>query len=99
MGKVEEFVQLPNGLNEDEDDALFQAALDVYSMAVDNAGRKPKMTTLVEEFAEAVLVARGKHDDPLELELKQIASICVNMLWQIKLYGDEAVTNLRTERK
>ncbi len=58
-------------------------------MALRNAHKRPAMTTLVEEFSEATLSARGKHEDPLELELMQIASVCVNLISQIRL-GDEA---------
>jgi hypothetical protein len=87
------------GITAAETKAFVDVALAVRMMAMDNILKRPKMTTLVEEFAEAVLSARGKHDDPLELELMQIASVCINLLWQIKLYGPESVANLRTERK
>lgn len=83
-------------LTTDEVYALEQAATDVVLMAREHASKRPKMTTLVEEHAEAVLAARGKHDDPLELELLQIASVCVNLVWQIRTGVD--VANLRTER-
>jgi hypothetical protein len=65
-------------------------------MAQDHAYKRPKMTTLTEEFAEAVLASRGKHDDPLRLELMQIMTVCANLVWQIDLYGEDEVSNLRT---
>ncbi len=80
-----------------EVESLRKAADDVRQMAVDNRFKRPKMTTLVEEFSEAVLAARGKHDDPLELELLQIASVCVNLIWQLRVYGEEEVSNLHTK--
>ena len=64
------------------------AADSVREMAVANARKRPKATTLLEEFAEFVLSLRGKHDDPPELELKQIASVAINLLWQIQMGTD-----------
>ncbi len=59
------------------------AELAVLSNAADNSHKHPAMTTLIEEFAEAVLAARGKHEHPLRLELVQIAGICINLIRQI----------------
>lgn len=63
----------------DDDHAIW----DVISNASANAHKKPNMRTLAEEFAEAVLADRGKHDDPLRLELIQIAGVCINMVRRI----------------
>jgi hypothetical protein len=90
-------VDLPE-LSRHEATAFLHVAGEVREMAADNAYKRPKMTTLVEEFAEAVLAARGKHDDPLKLELQQIASICINLLWQMEVHGEESIANLRTQR-
>lgn len=60
-----------------------QAILDVIRTANEHRAKKPNMRTLTEEFAEAVLSARGKHEHPLRLELVQIASIAINILRQI----------------
>lgn len=77
--------------------AAFSSAIAaIVRHMVANATKRPKMTTLVEEFAEAVLSARGKHEDPLTLELVQIASVCGNLLWQIETGVD--VANLRTQQ-
>jgi len=38
------------------------------------------MMMLMEEVAELVLSLRGEHDDPPELELEEIAGICINWL-------------------
>lgn len=87
---------VPGPLTASEQAVLVNVADKVVAMAQKEAWRRPKMTTLVEEFAEAVLASRGKHDDPLHLELMQIASVCINLLWQSEMYGDEEIANLRT---
>lgn len=72
------------------DDAIKAVLDEVYN----NQHKRPKMTTLLEEFSELVLAFRGKHDDPPELELKQVASVAINMLWQ--LYAGDDVNNIVT---
>lgn len=85
----------------DEDEwAVFQQSLEaITEMAKKNAYKRPKMTTMMEEFAELYLVFRGKHSDTVELELAQIASVALNMLWQSVLYGPLMVNNVITYRK
>jgi hypothetical protein len=68
----------------------------VMDIAYEHAYKRPKMTTLLEEVAEAILASRGKHDDPLELELVQIASVAINCLWQLRMGYD--IANLHTKR-
>ncbi len=89
----------PGRLSAAEYDQLNKVLDEVRHIAQDNAFKRPKMTTLTEEFSEAVLASRGKHDDPLRLELMQIMTVCANMIWQIDLYGEEMVANLRTKRE
>lgn len=60
-----------------------EAIRDVIQNADEHKAKHPAMTTLVEEFAEAVLASRGKHDHPVRLELVQIAGICINLIRQI----------------
>jgi hypothetical protein len=71
-----------------EFEALRAAHYEIYVECQRNAYKRPKMTTLLEEFSELVLSFRGKHDDPPELELTQIAAAATNMLWQIKMGYD-----------
>lgn len=73
-----------------------QVVYEVENMALHHAHKRPAMTTLVEEMAEAVLAARGKHDDPLELELMQVASVAVNLIAQLRMGREGHVRNLRT---
>lgn len=86
----------PISLTVDEGIALSEAIREVSENAISNAAKRPKMTTLLEEVAEAILASRGKHDDPLELELTQIAGVCINLLWQMKMGVD--VANLQTRK-
>ena len=65
------------------DQTLDPAVSDVIKNANDNAYKRPTMLTLIEEWAESVLSARDKHDDPLRLELVQIAGVCVNLIRRI----------------
>jgi hypothetical protein len=74
--------------------ALARACADVVEMAAANAHKRPKATTLLEEMAELVLALRGKHDDSPELELAQIASIAINMLWQSRAGMD--INNIKS---
>lgn len=75
----------------------FMLAVDkVISEARLNRHKRPKVTTILEEVAEMILAFRGKHDDPPELELIQIASTCINVLWQLELGVD--VNNIVTKK-
>lgn len=56
---------------------------DVLENADANRHKKPNIRTLSEEYAEAILASRGKHEHPLRLELVQIAGVCINMIRQI----------------
>ncbi|KKN62951.1 hypothetical protein LCGC14_0506610 [marine sediment metagenome] len=58
---------------------------------------RPAMSTLLEEIAEAILASRGKHDDPLELEIVQIGGICINILWQLYSKHISHVNNIGTK--
>ncbi len=78
---------------------LENAARIVTLTAVSNASLRPAMTVLLEEVAEAILAARGKHDDSLELELEQIASVCINLLWQLRCGYGKHVCNIGTDSK
>lgn len=89
-------VDHPVGLSEKELEAFSQAVAVIVRNAADNAAKRPKMTTLMEEVAKAILASRGKHDDPLELEISQIGGLCINMLWQMATGAD--VANLKTRR-
>lgn len=59
------------------------ATQDVINNANEHSHKKPNIRTLSEEYAEAILAERGKHEHPLRLELVQIAGICINMIRQI----------------
>lgn len=93
---VDSDVPYPVNLSPEELVAYSDAVAAIVHNMAEHATKRPKMTTLMEEVAEAILASRGKHDDPLELELTQIAGICGNMLWQIATGAD--VCNLRTQR-
>ncbi len=74
---------------------MFRRAVRVVTdTAAENAELRPAMSTLLEEVAEAILAARGKHDDPLELEIEQIASVCINILWQLYRGHKKHVCNI-----
>lgn len=89
----------PNKLTTEEWHAFNAAFEEIRTEASKHAHRRPKLTTLLEEFSEVVLASRGKHDDPLSLEVRQVASVAANCLWQIILYGDDEVANLRTHKE
>lgn len=59
------------------------AVKDVIRNANTHGHKKPNIRTLSEEFAEAILAERGKHEHPLRLELVQIAGVCINMIRQL----------------
>jgi hypothetical protein len=59
------------------------ALQDVIHNVNENWSKRPTLNTLLEEVAEAILAARGKHEHPLRVELVQIAGICINMIRQI----------------
>lgn len=84
-------------LSDTEKEAFEVAANRVVLEAQDNRHKRPKVTTILEEFSEMILAFRGKHDDPPELELVQVASCCINVLWQLNLGLD--VNNIVTYRK
>lgn len=83
-------------LSDAEKEAFRLAVNRVVLEAQNNRHKRPKVTTILEEFAEMVLSFRGKHDDPPELELVQVASVCINVLWQLET-GVE-VNNIVTNR-
>lgn len=83
-------------LTDDEHIALSKAVLLVEENARGNAYKRPAMTTLIEEMAELTLALRGKHDDPVDVELVQIAGVAVNLLWQWNLGHEEHVNNIVT---
>ena len=68
---------------EELDKYFYRASAEINANASENRHKKPAFSTLLEEFAELVLSLRGKHDDPPELEIKQIGGICINLLAQI----------------
>lgn len=79
---------------------MFKRAVRVVTdSAADNAELRPAMSTLLEEVAEAILAARGKHDDPLELEIEQIAGVCINILWQLYRGHKKHVCNIGSESR
>jgi hypothetical protein len=86
------------GIAASEMNALTSVILEASEMAAANQHKRPKMTTLVEEFAEAVLASRGKHEHPTRLEVMQMITVGMNIVWQIDLYGEQEVCNLRAER-
>lgn len=86
-------------LSETEREFWWDAVNDVIGEAKDNAHKRPKMTTLLEEFSELVLSLRGKHDDPPELELAQVASVAINLLWQLKMgYDINNIVTIKDKR-
>ncbi len=76
------------------DTAFNRAFLDIKQNALEHSSKKPAMTTLIEEVAEAVLSARGKHNDPLELEITQIGGVCINILAQLYAGNHNHVKNI-----
>ena len=86
------FVQLSDREKESFREAINSVALE----AQNHQHKRPKVTTILEEFAEMVLAFRGKHDDTPELELIQVASVCINVLWQLRLGID--VNNIVTNK-
>lgn len=83
-------------LSDDERQAFNDAVALVLGEAEAHRHKRPKVTTLIEEFSEMILAFRGKHDDPPELELTQIASVAINILWQMQCGVD--VNNIVTIR-
>jgi len=83
-------LQLLEGVEANNDDVVNE----VIANANANYYRKPNLLTLLEEIAEMILSGRGKHDDPLELELIQMAGICINIVRRIR-NGDKV--ELKTE--
>jgi hypothetical protein len=71
-----------------------EALIDIGVTAEQHCRRRPAMSTLIEEVAEAILAARGKHDHDLALEISQIGGICVNILWQLYMDQHEHVQNI-----
>ena len=90
-------VAYPVELSEQELAAFSQAVTVVVKNMAANAAKRPKMTTLLEEVAEAILASRGKHEHPLELELAQIAGVCGNLIWQMACGAD--IANLQTRKE
>ena len=77
----------------------FQRALDEVSQnAKDHRHIRPQATVLIEEFSEAILSLRGKHKDPVVLELTQIAGVCINLIWQLEAGYEEHVNNIIAEK-
>lgn len=83
-------------LSDAEEEAFRLAVNRVVVEAQNHRHKRPKVTTILEEFSEMILSFRGKHDDPPELELVQVASVCINVLWQLELGLD--VNNIVTYR-
>ena len=79
-----------------EDNAFRDALMMVFNEAEANKHKRPKVTTLIEEFSEMILAFRGKHEDAPELELTHIASVAINILWQMQLgYHVNNIVTLR----
>ncbi len=72
-----------SNLAKDKEALYLRAITDIVENAREHSCKRPAMSTLLEEMAEAVLSSRGKHDGPLELEITQIGGICINILWQL----------------
>lgn len=66
----------------------------VIQNARENRHKRPTMTTLIGEMAEAILVCRGEHDDSLELEIVQMGGICINILRQLFMSQEDHVNNI-----
>jgi|GEM_PF-3594764 len=60
-----------------------QALSLVRKNAVSNQHRNTKLRTIIAEVGELAYALDGKHEHPPELELVQIAGICVN--WLVRL--------------
>lgn len=71
-----------------------RAVTEIVSSASENAEKRPAITTLIEEVAEAILSSRGKHDDFLKTEIVQIGSICINILWQLNCGYEDHICNI-----
>lgn len=76
------------------DDALEQISQNAH----EHCRLRPAMSTMLEEMAEAILAARGKHEHELMLEIEQIGGIAINILWQLRLDRYEHVCNIGGER-
>ena len=78
-----------------EERRMFDNALaEIGQNAEEHCRKRPAMTTLIEEVAEAILAARGEHEHELSLAITQIGGICINILWQLYLDRDEHVCNI-----
>lgn len=81
-------------LSKSEEERFEWAIEAIVTNAREHKEKRPAMTTLIEEMAEAILVCRGKHDDSLELEIVQMGGICINILWQLFMSQEDHVCNL-----
>jgi len=81
-------------LNKQEKERFEMAVIAVDRNAQKHREKRPAMSTLIEEMAEAILASRGKHNDTLETEIIQIGGICVNILWQLAMGQEDHICNL-----
>lgn len=81
-------------LNKQEKERFEMAVMAVDRNAQEQREKRPAISTLLEEMAEAILAARGKHEDTLELEITQIGGICINILWQLFMGQEDHVCNI-----
>ncbi len=86
-----------NALTDQEKKFRDHAAANIVDNALEYCHRRPAMSTLLEEMAEAILASRGKHDGPLTLEIVQVGGICINILWQIYSGQTDHVCNIGTK--
>lgn len=83
-----------NDITEQERKLFTRALSAVIRNAREHKHKRPAMSTLLEEMAEAILSSRGKHHDYLELEIIQIGGICINILWQLYDGQEKHVCNI-----
>lgn len=86
-------------LTREEQRAFDDAVTEINANAEEHCQLRPAMSTLLEEVAEAILAARGIHDDSLQLEITQIGGICINILWQLAMNHDDHVCNIGTSSR
>ena len=86
-----------NRLTGKEYAAFLNAVTEIVGNAQMHKDKRPAMSTLLEEMAEAILSSRGKHKDYLTTEITQIGGICINILWQLKSGEEDHVCNIGTK--
>ncbi len=90
---------MSNDITERERELFTLAIATIIRDAREQKHKRPAMSTLLEEMAEAILSSRGKHDDYLTLEITQIGGVCINILWQLYAGQEKHVCNIGTRSR